>query len=308
MYIKKIFLFFIISLFFFNFSKSQEIIIISKVDNDIITNLDIELEKKYLLLLNDKLGKLSKKEFFKLAKDSLIQEKIKNKEINKSFKKKDEKIKNKIIKNFYNRLNFEKESDFIVFLDDKKINFNNLKEKLITEAFWNQLIYLKFKDKVKIDKNSIEKSIIKYYDSKDKKYEFNLSEIVIDFQNEINFKKKEIFNYINEFGFKVAANKYSKSDTSKYGGEIGWIKSSRLTNEIKIQISKIKVGEVTDPIQTSNGYLFLKLNDKKEIKEKLNLKNELKQQIEFEKNRQLNQFSLNYYKKLKKNSNIHENK
>ena len=308
MFIKKIFIFFIILTFFNNFAKSQEIIIISKVDNEIITNLDIEIEKKYLLLLNDKLSKLSKNEFSKLAKNSLIQEKIKKKEINKSFKKKDEKIKNKIFKNFYTRLGFKKENEFIKYLDTKNINFESLKEKLIIEAFWNQLIYIKFKNRIRIDENSIEKQIKNYYNTKDKKYEYKLSEIVIDIQKDITLKKKEILKYIKDYSFKVAANRYSKSDTSKYGGEIGWIKSSRLSKKIKKQISIINIGEITEPIQTSNGYLFLKLNNKREIKEKIDLKKELKQQIEFEKNRQLNQFSLNYYKKLKQNINIYENK
>ena len=193
------------------------------------------------------------------------------------------------------------------FLNTKQIKFDNIEQKLIVEAFWNQLIYIKFKDKVRIDKKSIERDIIKFYNTKDKKYEFNLSEIVIDFEKDITLKKEEILTYIEEFGFKVAANKYSKSDTAKYGGEIGWIKSSRLTKNVKNQLSIIKIGEITKPIQSSNGYLFLKLNDKREIKEKLDLKNELNQQIEFEKNRQLNQFSLNYYKKLKKNSRIYDN-
>ena len=184
----------------------------------------------------------------------------------------------------------------------------NLKEKLIIEAFWNQLIFIKFKNKIRIDKNAIEKDIINYYNSRDKKYEFNLSEIVIDVEKDVILKKKEIFKYIKEFGFRVAANKYSKSDTSKYGGEIGWIKSSRLNKKVKKKISEINIGEITEPIQTSNGYLFLKLNDKREIKEKLDLENELKQQVEFEKNRQLNQFSLNYYKKLKQNTSIYESK
>ena len=291
-----------------NLAKSQEIIIIAKVDNEIITNIDIEIEKKYLLLLNDRLKKLNKKEFFILAKNSLIREIIKKKEINKSFKKRDEKIKNKIIENFYTRLGFKKKSEFIKFLDTNKINFENLKEKLIIEAFWNQLIFIKFKNKIRIDKNAIEKDIINYYNSRDKKYEFNLSEIVIDVEKDVILKKKEIFKYIKEFGFRVAANKYSKSDTSKYGGEIGWIKSSRLNKKVKKKISEINIGEITEPIQTSNGYLFLKLNDKREIKEKLDLENELKQQVEFEKNRQLNQFSLNYYKKLKQNTSIYESK
>ena len=308
MFLKKILIFFIIFSFFSNFAKSQEIIIISKVDNEIITNIDIEVEKKYLLLLNDKLNSLNEKEFSKLAKNSLIREKIKKKEVNKLFKKRDDKIKSQIFTSFYERLGFKKKNEFIKFLNSKKINYENLQEKLIIDAFWNQLIYIKFKNRIRIDKSSLENKIINYYNSKDKKYEYNLSEIVIDTEKDINLKKKEILKYIDEFSFKVAANKYSKSDTSKYGGEIGWIKSSRLTKQIKNQVSLINIGEITEPIQTSNGYLILKLNNKREIKEKLDLKNELDQQIKFEKNKQLNQFSLNYYKKLKKNTNIYENK
>tara|TARA_Y100000294_G_scaffold67987_2_gene64386 strand:- start:5456 stop:6382 length:927 start_codon:yes stop_codon:yes gene_type:complete len=304
----KLFIFFIISFIFFNFSKSQEIIIISKVDNEIITNIDIEIEKKYLLLLNNNLNKLSEKEIFNLAKNSLIREIIKKKEINKLFNKQNEKINNKIIENFYKKLGFDKKNEFIKFLDKNNIGFENLKEKLIIEGLWNQIIYSKFNNKVRINKNSIEKEIINYYNSKDKKYEYNLSEIVIDIEKDISSKKKEISEYIEQFGFKVAANKYSKSDTSKFGGEIGWIKYSTLTKKIKNKISTIKVGDITDPIQTSNGYLFLKLNNKREITEKFDLENELKQQIKYEKNRQLNQFSLIYYKKLKKNTNVYENK
>ena len=305
---KKIFILFIVSLLFCNFTQSQEIIIISKVGNDIVTNIDIENEKKYLLLLNDKLNQLSKRDFSRLAKNSLIKEIVKKKEINKSFKIKDEKIGNKIVKNFYTRIGFNNKNEFVEFLEKKKINFENLKEKLIIEAFWKRLIYIKFNNRIKIDEKSIEEDIINYYNSKERKYEFNLSEIVIDNEKNIDLKKKEILKYIEKFGFKVAANKYSKSDTSNYGGEIGWIKSSRLTKKIKKQISIIKIGEITKPIQNSNGYLFLKLNDKREIKEKLDLENELEQQIKFERNRQLNQFSSNYYKKLKKNTNIYENK
>ena len=305
---KKIFIFFTISLLFYNLVNSQEITIISKIDNEIITNLDIEMEKKYLLLLNERLSNLDEKEFFKLAKNSLIREKIKNKEINKSFKKRDETFDDKIIENFYIRLGFEKKKDFLEFLNKKKINYDNLKEKVIIEAFWNQLIFIKYKNKIRIDKDSLERDIVNYYNSKDKKYEFNLSEIVIDIEKDINLKKEKILKYIQEFGFKVAANKYSRSDTSKYGGEIGWIKSSRLTKKIEKQLSIIEVGEITDPIQTTNGYLLLKLNDKREIKEKLDLQKELKQQVEFEKNRQLNRFSLIHYKKLKKNTTIYESK
>ena len=166
----------------------------------------------------------------------------------------------------------------------------------------------KYNKQVRIDKSILEKKIITYYNSKEKKYEYELSEIVIANEKDIKSKKKEIIKYIKQFGFKIAANKYSKSDTSKYGGDIGWIKGTRLSNNIKNKISKIKIGEISEPIQVSNGYLILKINDKKEIIEKFDLEKEIKQQINYENNRQLNQFSLNHYKKLKKNVSIYESK
>ena len=308
MLFKKIYIIILITFLFYNFTNSQEIKIISKVNDEIITNIDIENEKKYLLLLNENLNKLSKKEIFELAKNSLIREKIKKRETNRLFLKRNNDVENKIIKNFYNKLGFNKEDEFIKFLDRKKIKIENLKQKLIIETLWNQLIYNKYNKQVRIDKSILEKKIITYYNSKEKKYEYELSEIVIANEKDIKSKKEEIIKYIKQFGFKIAANKYSKSDTSKYGGDIGWIKGTRLSNNIKNKISKIKIGEISEPIQVSNGYLILKINDKKEIIEKFDLEKEIKLQVNYENNRQLNQFSLNHYKKLKKNVSIYENK
>ena len=308
MFFKKIFISIILSFLFYNFTISQEIIIVSKVNDEIITNIDIENEKKYLLLLNNNLEKLTEDEILNLAKNSLIREKVKKKEIDRLFVKQNENVENKITKNFYNKLGFDKEKNFIDFLKKKEINYESLKEKIVLEALWNQIIFNNFNKRVRIDESFLKKKIIDYYNSKDKKFEYQLSEIVIGNEKDINLKKKEIYKYIKQFGFKIAANKYSSSDTSKYGGDIGWIKGTRLSNNIKNKISKIKVGDVSEPIQIPNGYLFLQVNNKKEIKENFNLEKELKQQINFEKNRQLNQFSLNYYKKLKKNVIINDNK
>lgn len=305
---KKLFIYFLLLFLSSNFVKTEEIKIISKVDDKIITNIDIRIEKKYLLLIDNNLNKLSEKEFFNLAKNSLIREIIKKKEVERLYLKQSKEIENRIIEDFYKRLGFDDKKQFKNYLDKKNINLVNMKKKLLIEAMWNQIIFNKFANQVKIDKKSLEEDIINYYNSKDKKYEYQLSEIVIGNEKDIDLKKKEIYEYIKQFGFKIAANTYSSSDTSKYGGDIGWIKETRLSNNIKIQISKIKVGDVSEPIQVSNGYLFLQVNSKKEIKEDFNLEKELKQQINFEKNRQLNQFSLNYYKKLKNNVIINENK
>ncbi len=306
---RKFFFILFFYLFFFNFTYSNEIKIIVKIDNELITNIDIENEKKYLLLLNENLNKLSKEENFILAKNSLIREKIKMKEISKFYKENNDiEFENKIIENFYKRLGFSSKNDFEKFIMEKNLNFDNLKKKLILEGVWNQIVYRKYKDKIKIDKLYIKEKIKKNYNNQEKKYEYNLSEILVDVEKNISFIENELVKYIEKFGFKIAANKYSKSDTSIYGGEIGWIKSSSLSEKIRKKISFINIGEITDVIHTPNGYLILKLNDKKEITEKFNLEKELEIQVQFEQNRQLNQYSLNYYKKLKQNANIYESK
>ena len=68
----------------------------------------------------------------------------------------------------------------------------------------------------------------------------------------------------------------------------------------------LKIGELTKPIQMSGGYLIIRLNNKKEKEIKLDLKKALKQKVTVEKNRQLNQFSLIYYNKIKQNLFISE--
>ena len=73
---------------------------------------------------------------------------------------------------------------------------------------------------------------------KEKAFEFNLSEILLD----LNADYKELNNYINDSGFENAAIKYSISDTSTNGGKIGWVKSSNLSEFIKNQIYNLKGG------------------------------------------------------------------
>ena len=55
----------------------SEVFIIAKVNEEIITNIDVDFEKKYLVSLNPNLSKLDKNRITEYAKDSLINEKIK---------------------------------------------------------------------------------------------------------------------------------------------------------------------------------------------------------------------------------------
>ena len=68
----------------------------------------------------------------------------------------------------------------------------------------------------------------------------------------------------------------------------------------------LKINETTKPIKIKGGYLILKLNDKREINEVVDVEKQIEELINKERNRQLNAFSNIYYKKLKKNILINE--
>ena len=61
----------------------------------------------------------------------------------------------------------------------------------------------------------------------------------------------------------MAVFKYSISDSSKKGGEIGWIKETLLSDDLNSILLKMNVNEISKPLKYPNGYLVLKINDKR---------------------------------------------
>ena len=146
------------------------------------------------------------------------------------------------------------------------------------------------------------------YKNKSNLFEYNISEIVITNSDEKNQEKKfsNIKKNINEIGFENTANIYSNSNTAKNGGLIGWVNELQLAKIIKKEIKQLKINQISKPINIKNGYILIKLNDKKEFKQKIDLEEEVKKLINEETNRQLNSFSIIFFKRLKMNTNINE--
>tara|TARA_Y100001954_G_C15759851_1_gene578476 strand:- start:474 stop:1400 length:927 start_codon:yes stop_codon:yes gene_type:complete len=306
----KIFKYICYFIFFLLFANNlnAKIEIIYKVNNEIITNIDIENEKNYLIFLRPSLNKIPNKELTNLAKNSLIREIIKKKELDRVFNKKiDSKFINEIKSNLLKFKKVKNEKEFKELLKKNKINYEKIIEKMKYEALWNELIYRKYNSSVKINKQKLRNSLeIKLLNNK--KYELNLSEILFELDAGEDFENKynKIKLYINNNDFKTAAIKYSIANSSTKGGEIGWIKETLLSPEILKILNKKEIGSITRPIKYPNGYLLLKINEKKEMKLKIDKEKELSDLIKFEKNKQLNQFSLLLYKKLKQNMVINE--
>ena len=287
----------------FSSVKAIESKIIHNIGNEIITNIDIKREFKYLIALNSSLKELSKEKILNISNESIIREKIKKIEILKNFKeiKLDDDYYNVLLKNIYSRLNIGSINEFELYLKDYDLTINDIKTKITIDALWNELIIQKYKAQISINENEIRKDIL--MNSKIQSKEYQLSEIIFEVQNkeEIKKKYKEVVKSINEIGFENTAATYSFSDSAKIGGDIGWINENSLNDNIKTNINNLEVGDITKPIVLSNGILILKLINTKNLDTTVDIENELKKAINYERNRQLNQYSKIYYNKIKKN-------
>jgi len=282
--------------------------IILKVENNIITTLDIYEEINNLKFFNKNLSNIDNEEIYQIAINSLTKYEVKKIEILKNFKKIElvnQKPVENIIQRTYEKLGFKELSDFKDELKKNDINFQKYKEKLEIQILWNQIIYQKYNKKITVNEKEILEKI-KSRDTKNKS--FSLSEIIFQIEEINNLENfyQEIIEYINKFGFENAALKYSISDTASNGGELGWV-GEDLLNDVIVQIlNKLETGAITKPIRISSGFLILKKKDIRENDKKIDVKEELVKVINFEKEKQLSSYSNLYFNKVSKDLKINE--
>ena len=282
--------------------------IILKIDNEIITSLDIKKEARYLITLNPNTKNLSNDQIYLISKNSLVREKIKKKEILKNFEiiNIEQDILEELIKNMFDKLNINSRNEFINYLNKNKLTIDHVEEKIKMEVMWNRLVYLKFKSKIKINPEAIKKEILKNQKTGSKKY--FLQEILFDIKKDENIQKKNylIQDSINKQGFEKTALLYSISSTSQNNGNIGWISANSLNKNIYDKIKDLKAGEISKPITIPGGFLILKILEMKIVQEEIDVEKELSKVIKNKTNSQLNQYSLIFYNKIKKDIQIDE--
>jgi peptidyl-prolyl cis-trans isomerase SurA len=281
--------------------------IILKIDNEIITTIDVFNEITNLKFFNKNINQFKDEEIYQIAVQSITNYKIKKNEISKNFsniKFQNEDYLNQIIENTYKELNFKNLEDFKYALSKNQINFENFREKLITDILWNQIIFSKYINNLVVDEEKLKEQI---KNTNKKVISLYLKEIVYEVSNvaEISTKYNLIKNDINELGFEGAALKHSISNTSSNGGNLGWIDDQSISNEILNELKKISVKSITEPIRISSGFLILQKFDEKEIEKNFSVEEQLKNLIDYEKNQQLNNYSNLYFNKVKKNIKIY---
>ena len=306
--VKFILFLFLLLIISFKSSTAENFYIVYKVNNEIITNSDIEKEYRYLVSLNNQLKNLEKQKIIELSKESALREKIKKIELIKYFDLKTININiDNYLENFYRNLNIKNKKEFEEYLQSNKISLNYVQKKIEIEILWNQLIYDRYIGQINIDTNQLKEKVKKLISTKKQK-KYSLSEILFDIENNSNFEKKleNINQSISEIGFKNTANIYSISDSSKFGGKIGWIEEQKLSTKILEQLKALEVGQYTSPVQVGSSFLILKIEEIKYENAIINEDEELNKMIQFETSKQLDQFSKIFYEKIKINSFINE--
>ena len=280
--------------------------ILFKVNNEIISTIDIFNEISYLKLINPNLKSVNKKNLYEIAKNSLIREHIKkieliknNIEINVN-----EDNLNTIKKNFFNRFEINSDKELKSFLKQANLDEKDIIKKLIIENLWNSLIVKKFIKDVKINEEKIKKEISKI----EYQTEYNLSELIFELSNneKIETKYNQIKDKIKKNSFEEIATLLSISESSKTGGKLGWIKENALNQSIKNELITLKSGDITKPLVIPGGILVLKINNKRKVKREIDVNKEIQLVIRNKTNEQLNQFSVLYFNRIKKDVFINE--
>ena len=291
-----------------NLNVNSQIFIKAKVNGEIITNYDIENEIKYLIALNPRLKELTIKEIDRYAIDSAINERVKKIEIEKFYKiVENNAVVDRIIKSLYSKLNITDLESFIQYLDVNGIDINQVKNKIGIEVAWNDLIVNQFANSIKVDEKMIKEKI--NIQKKNTIIEnLLLSEIIftINDNNEFQEKYSKIKKSIDSIGFEETARIYSVSNTKNNGGNVGWIYKNQLSKKIISEINKINVGEYTNPITTSGGFIIIMLNEVKNEKLIINEEEQFEKAVLFERDKQLKRYSTIHYKRIFNKTRINE--
>jgi len=277
------------------------------IEDEIITNIDIKNEFRYLVAVNAKFSDLNDNEALKIATKSLIEQTIKKIELKKYFNfGQNYEFLDKIILSNYKKIGLNNKNEISDYFKEFDLDYEFIQKKSEIEQLWKEFIIQKFESKVNID----EKALVRKIKSSQKEIiSYNLYEILFQLKENENLdeKYKSIKNDVMKNGFEISANKYSVSSTAQDGGKLGWVDDFQLSKSINKELSKIEIEEISKPIRVSSGFLILKYSETKKKDKSLNVNKELIKLKEFERNKQLSSLANIYYNKLLINLNVEKN-
>ena len=246
--------------------KTYEVKIVAKVNNEIITNIDLENRLKMALNLSNLPDDPEiRKKLKPRVLDSLIDESLKIQEANRLgvF------VTNKEVVEQINRLEERLKIDKNTLLENyktKKIPEITIINQIRSQLLWEKILYSIVIKNVTVS----EKKISETYDlfiQKSGEIEYNISEIFISLDNiEAEQRINSIYTKANSQNFLLLAEQFSDGVVFLGNLNNNWARESLLDQDVKKGISGLNIGEISLPIKSSAGYHIILLNDKRKTK------------------------------------------
>ena len=262
MKIKNYFFVILLTIFFDSFVLAKNTKILVKIENEIITNFDVQNKIiSSLILAKKEINQVNINNFKKASLENLVQNRLKKIELRKYNIKSDEKQ----INSYLNSISSNNVENLKNAFKGYNLDFKEFTDEIDVEFRWRKFIYQMYKKKINIKPEDVAQEISDNLKKKNNIIEYNLSEIeILSNINSSNLKTIALIqDEIKGAGFESAVTKFSISSTSSKNGELGWINSNSLSKEFVKILNKMQIGQVSDPIKKQDKIIFLKLNDKK---------------------------------------------
>ncbi len=146
------------------------------------------------------------------------------------------------------------------------ININSLYDQIRAESAWGQLVQRKLRPKISISETDIDMRLETTHNTKENQY--LVAEIFLNTHKE-GYKDKAVFKKASQIAeqiregaqFSLAAKEFSEAPGAASGGNLGWIKEGQVSAEIGDALSKMKKGQISNPVLSPKGYHIVLLRD-----------------------------------------------
>lgn len=157
------------------------------------------------------------------------------------------------------------------------------KKKLSEQITISRIVEHEVKSKVLVTEGELDKYIAGHKELEKESDGFNISHIFLrrtDDRKQIEEKTADIYKRIKAGeSFSELAKQYSEDTSARIGGELGFIRKSDMSKDFLNVLSKMKVGDVSEPFWGGNGIHIIRLNDKREIKSPQELREVVRQRL-----------------------------
>lgn len=248
-----------------NLSASDEIKIIAKVNNQVITNIDLNERYKLSKFLSkiDITSKLQKKIIRDKLLQQIIEEKLQIIDINQQHLDQDnnldQNIDQIIINNHGNLINFQET------MQKENISYDSYREQIKNKILFNKLVEKNISSKIQVTNSDINE-VLEINDIKNTIESFKILEIYIE-KSDDSWKIAQTLFVELQGGkdFRKLSREFSDLHDYISSEEVGWIKEGELNVKLYQSIINLSKGEISKPTELNGSYYIFKIIDKKEI-------------------------------------------